>query len=92
MRSDAGALSCDPQPLEHVTDSAPNAYHEMPKGGGTSSLKWNLPEGVVVTFSSTKEGVGPNLAIWGKGQFDTVAHWQMNDKMKYYAWQWLGAK
>jgi hypothetical protein len=78
----------DMQRLTGVTAQAHGVFHDMPTGA--SSLRWNLPEGVVVIFSATREGVGPNLAIWGKGQFDSVTHWQMNDRMKFYAWQSLG--
>ena len=84
----------EPQLLEHITDKPANTYQEMPKG--ISSLKWKLPEGVVVMFSEKADGVGPNLAIWGSAaggsQFDTLALWQMNDKLKYWSWQYVGEK
>lgn len=76
--------------VEHITDQPANAYREMPKG--TSSLTWNLPAGVVVTFAEKADGVGQSLAVWGSGQFDTFALWQMNDKLRYWTWQYLGDK
>jgi len=81
----------DPMPpIDRISDRPANTYHEVPKG--TSSLRWNLPEGVIVTFAATKDGVGQQLAAWGSGQFDTFAHWKMNDKLKFYSWHWLGEK
>lgn len=80
----------DALPVELITDKPANSFREMPKD--ISSLKWRLPEGVVVTFSEKSDGLGPNLVVWGSGQFDSVALWQMNDKMKYWAWQYIGAK
>lgn len=76
--------------VEMITDKPANTFKEMPKD--MSSLKWNLAEGVVVTFSEKADGTGPNLAVWGNGQFDTVALWQMNDKLKFWSWQYVGAK
>jgi hypothetical protein len=77
-------------PIERVTAVSANTAREMPKG--TSSLRWRLAPGVVVVFSEKADNVGPNLAIWGDGQFDTIAHWQMNDKMRYWSWHHLGEK
>ena len=76
--------------IGHVFDKPANVFSEMPKG--TSSLKWNLPEGVAVSFAGSKEGVGQQMTVWGSGQFDTFAHWQMNDKMKFWAWHGVGEK
>jgi len=78
----------DMTPIENITDRPANAMHEMPKG--TSSLKWKLEPGVVVVFSEEGSAVGPNLAIWGDGLFDNVSLWEMNDKLRYWSWHYLG--
>ena len=62
----------------------------MPKG--TSSLSWKLPPGVVVMFHDKADGLGPSLAVWGDGQFDSVSLFEMIDKLRQYSWHYLGTK
>jgi hypothetical protein len=81
-------LKSDMTAIDNLTDRPANAMHQMPSG--TSSLRWKLPPGVVVVFSEKADGVGPNLTIWGDGQFDAVALFEMNDKLRYYSWHYVG--
>lgn len=80
----------DMTPITEITAKESNTFHSMPSG--TSSMRWNIPEGVIVVFANESSGQGTQIAVWGSGQFDTFALWQMNDKMKYYAWHWIGEK
>jgi len=83
-------LKGDATTITQLTTQPANAFQELPKG--TSSMKWKLPEGVVVTFSEKADGRSPGVAVWGSGQIDSFAVWQMNDKLRYWSWQWIGSK
>src|SRR5436190_19167576 len=56
----------------------------------TTSMRWNLPEGVLVVFYDNIDGTGRQLAIWNKGEHATVSPWNMNDKISSFAWYRLG--
>jgi hypothetical protein len=80
--------------IDRVTDQTPGSSHDMPGGigKGTSSLKWKLPDGVVVVFSEGKYGEGRQLAIWGEGMFEACNQWDMNDRIAQWAWYYAGEK
>lgn len=54
-----------------------------------SSLRWNLPRGVVVLLHENADGTGRQLPIWGKGQYDMVP-WSFNDKVSRWSWHEVG--
>jgi hypothetical protein len=51
-----------------------------------SSLRWNLPPGVVVILYEDAAGLGRQLALWGSGQYDSVSRFDFNDKVSRWAW------
>jgi len=59
-------------------------------GDQVTSLRWNLPEGVLVVFYDNIDGTGRQLAIWNKGEYETVSPFNMNDKISSFAWYRLG--
>ncbi len=55
-----------------------------------SSLKWNLPPGVIVVFYEDAAGKGEQIIIWGKGQIRSLRAWDFNDKVSRWAWYFTG--
>lgn len=56
-----------------------------------TSLKWNLPPGVVVTFYEDASGKKDRVSIWGKGQLSDLGLWDFNDKVSRWSWAYVGA-
>jgi hypothetical protein len=80
--------------LENITSQAPGLTERI---GGTmpdsmTSLKWDLPPGVVVIFYQNADGTGTQFPIWGRGQLDTVSTWAFNDKVSRWAWYSVGGR
>lgn len=65
-------------------------YHAVNPSDQVTSMRWNLPEGVLVVFYDNVDGTGRQLAIWNKGEFETVSPMNMNDKISSFAWYRLG--
>ncbi len=78
--------------LEHVTSQPMGAFTDMPGDikRGTSSLRWKLPDGVLVVLAAEKGGTAYQTALWGEGQIDGLVHWSMNDKVTQWAWYNVG--
>jgi hypothetical protein len=78
--------------IENITTQPPGATDRV---GGRSdsmtSLKWDLPPGVVVTFYENADATGDTFTIWGRGQLESVAKWAFNDKVSRYAWYNVGS-
>lgn len=51
-----------------------------------TSLRWNLPPGVVAILYENADGTGQQLAIWGSGEYSSVSPWDFNDKVSSWAW------
>jgi len=68
------------------------SINEMPKGLNDSmtSIRWNLPAGVVVVFYEDAGGKGEQLVLWGQGQSPDVSKWDFNDKASRWAWYNVG--
>jgi hypothetical protein len=64
------------QPLTNFNDKA-------------SSLRWNLPPGIMVVFYDNADGSGKEYAIWGSGQTALVP-FVFNDKASSWAWYDVG--
>jgi len=71
---------------------AAGALNEIPQGlkDGVTSLRWNLPPGVVVVLYEDAAGKGEQVILWGKGQAPTVGKWDFNDKASRWAWYNVG--
>ncbi|MHC4099809.1 MAG: zinc ribbon domain-containing protein [Planctomycetota bacterium] len=51
-----------------------------------SSLRWSLPEGIVVIFYANANGKGNRIAVWGEGEIPKLRHWDFNDQLSRWAW------
>lgn len=72
------------QPAGRVLEPQPGAKDR------TSSLRWNLPPGVLVVLFEDAGGKGDQFVIWGKGEIANVAPWDFNDKVSRWAWYSAG--
>lgn len=77
--------------VENVTTQPPGVTERV---GGRSdsmtSLKWDLPPGVVVVFYENADATGDTFSIWGRGQLSSVSLWAFNDKVSRWAWYNVG--
>ena len=74
-----------------VTGESQLEYHGLLSiNDQMTSLRWNLPEGVLVVFYDNIDGTGRQLAIWNKGEHPTVSPWNFNDRASSWAWYRLG--
>ena len=66
----------------------------QPVGGGldnkVSSLRWNLPPGVVVILYDNADGTGRRQPFWGHGEMDDIR--AMNNRTSAWAWYDLSAE
>jgi len=76
--------------ISPVTSQSQLAYHPITPSDQVTSMRWNLPEGVLVVFYDNVDGTGRQMAIWNKGEFETVSPMNMNDKISSFAWYRLG--
>jgi hypothetical protein len=77
--------------LSPITSQSQLSYHPIDTvGDQTTSMRWNIPEGVLVVFYDNIDGTGRQLAIWNKGEYETISPFNMNDKISSYAWYRLG--
>ena len=76
--------------ISPVTGQSQLEYHAVSPSDQVTSMRWNLPEGVLVVFYDNVDGTGRQLAIWNKGEFETVSPMNMNDKISSFAWYRLG--
>jgi hypothetical protein len=75
-----------------VTEFKP---HKPPRLAGyvkddMSSLRWALPEGVVVVLYDHSNARGTQFVIWGSGEVRDVVPWQFTDKVARWAWFYVG--
>jgi len=75
-----------------VTEFKPHRPHSLAgyMKDGMSSLRWSLPEGVVVVFYDHSNARGRQFVIWGSGQADYLLPWQFSDTVSRWAWFYLG--
>jgi len=59
--------------------------------GRLSSVRWNLPGGVVVVFYESTKGKGRQFAIWGRGEYSSLKIWDFGDQAKAWAWFPVGS-
>ena len=77
--------------ISPVTGQSQLEYHSvLTINDQMTSLRWNLPEGVLVVFYDNIDGTGRQLAIWNKGEHPTVSPWNFNDRASSWAWYRLG--
>ena len=79
--------------LTDVTAQPANQLHPLPPdmNDKLTSLRWNLPPGVVVMFYQDAGGHKQQAAVWGSGQVEDVDSWDMNDKVSRWSWHYIGS-
>lgn len=55
-----------------------------------SSLRWNLPRGVVVTLFEDDACMGRQLTVWGSGEIASLTPWKLDNKVSGWAWNYVG--
>jgi len=76
-----------------VTGHPSATLERLPKDlpDSMTSLRWNLPPGVVVVFYQDASGLKQQAAIWGSGQMPDIDVWDFNDKVSRWGWYYVGA-
>lgn len=67
--------------------------HDIPSNidDSLTSIRWDLPEGVVVTLYEDADGKRDRVSVWGKGQLADLDLWDFNDKVSRWSWAYVGA-
>jgi hypothetical protein len=75
-----------------ASGTAAGALTDLPKdlGDSMTSVRWNLPPGVVVVFYEDGTGKGEQLVLWGKGQYSDLQKLDFSDKASRWAWYDIG--
>jgi len=70
----------------------PGELHRIPSSQADSltSLRWNLPEGVIVMLYQDAGGSKQQVAVWGQGQLADLDAWDFNDKASRWSWAYVG--
>jgi hypothetical protein len=74
--------------VSNVTSQPAGKLNTLPQDlpDSLTSLRWNLPPGVVVVFYQDSSGLKQQAAIWGNGQIADIDVWDFNDKVSRWAW------
>jgi hypothetical protein len=83
----------DMKQVSPVTGQAAGQLHTVPAAEADSltSLRWNLPDGVIVLLHQDADGRKQQAAIWGEGQIEDLDVWDFNDKASRWSWAYVGA-
>ena len=74
-----------------LTDAMPGQIQPLgDPADSMTSLRWNLPPGVLVVLYEDAEGRGNQMAVWGSGQVNSVSPWKFNDRVSRWAWYYIG--
>jgi hypothetical protein len=78
--------------LNPLTQAA-NTLHTLPEDlpDSLTSLRWNLPPGVVLMFHQDADGGKQQVALWGSGEIADLDVWDFNDKASRWAWHYVGS-
>ena len=79
-------------PVTGVTNYAPRENHRIPErlGDKLSSVRWDLPPGVVVVLYQHRNGTGRHVGLWSRGEFPRLSRWDINDMVSSWAWFYVG--
>lgn len=78
--------------VDAVTNLPEGELQRMPKAmdNKASSMRWNLPPGVVVVLYDLVNGQKRRMPIWGNGEMMDMRF--MNDRVSAWAWYNIGAE
>ena len=79
------------QIISAVTTKPAGIWNKLPgdKENGLSSLRWNLPDAVIVLFSADDDG-GNNIAIFGQGQNADLGAIDFDNRASRWTWANIG--
>jgi hypothetical protein len=82
----------DMQQVSPVTGQTPNARHELPANmrDKLTSMRWNLPDGVLVMLYQDANGKKQQIGLWGQGQVKDLDLFDFNDKASRWSWAYVG--
>jgi len=79
--------------VEGVTHQPAGALQSLEaRRDNLSSVRWDLPPGVVVVLYDNADGTSEQLPIWGRGQIRSVAAWRFDNRASRWAWYYIGAE
>ncbi len=87
----------DHQVISGVTNNPSGEWRELPGAAGisgekenaASSLRWDLPEGVIVLLSAKDDGTS-DIVLFGKAQYDDLAKCDFNNCASRWSWAYIG--
>ena len=79
------------QTISSVSRQASGTWNVLPgnKENGLSSMRWNLPEGVIVMFSA-EDGGNRNIVIFGEGQNADLGAIGFDNRASRWTWANIG--
>jgi hypothetical protein len=83
----------DMKQISPVSGQPHGQPHDLPSGVGDklTSLRWNLPDGVIVMLHQTGDAEKQQVALWGSGQVKDLDVWDFNDKASRWSWSYVGS-
>jgi len=80
------------QQVTGITSQKAGELHMLPgkMENSVSSMKWSLPEGVIVLLSKNDDGT-ETIGLWGKGQVADLGDWDFNNAASRWTWAHIGA-
>jgi hypothetical protein len=76
----------------HITGFKPHRPHRLAGyiQDGMTSLRWDLPDGVVVVFYDHSNARGRQCVIWGSGEVRDLVPWRFTNRVARWAWFYVG--
>lgn len=84
-------FASDSNTIPNVTEKTKAAAHVIPGENDTmTSLKWNLPEGVIVVFYKDGDAKSRQYMVFGKGQDPDLSDNDFQDMASSWVWYRVG--
>lgn len=79
--------------VDDLTSAQPREFHPLPAvlDGTAKSLRWDLPDAVIVVLAEGPQGQGSRYALWGRGEMRTTRRWGSKGGVTSWAWFYIGA-
>lgn len=82
----------DPDRVNGLSGIKAGEWREFTNGkeNAASSMRWNLPEGVIVILAA-EDGGNDNIILFGEGQNPDLAACDFNNRASRWSWAYIGA-
>jgi hypothetical protein len=82
----------DTETVTDITTHPAGQLHNLPGDikDELTSMRWNLPAGVIVLLYEDAGGEENQVAVWGLGEVADLDVWDFNDKVSRWAWAYVG--